>query len=60
MSTKLPVRMYGFMPTVSDGHMLIVGYSDGEKKRDRSAYQIPISDIIAPDYHRENRTMPAK
>ena len=61
VSTKLPVPMYGFMPTVSNGHMLIVGYSDAEKKRDRSAYKIPIGDIIAPpDYHRQNRPMPAK
>ena len=50
LSTKLPVPMYGFTPTVSDGDLVIVGYSDAGKKRDRSAYSIPVADIIVPRY----------
>ena len=59
VSAKLPAPMYGFMPTVSNGHMLIVGYSDADKKRDRSAYKIPIANIV-PDHSHQNRTTSAK
>ena len=60
VSTKLPVPMYGFMPTVSDGNLFIVGYSDSEKKRDRSVYKIPVADIVASDDQYQNRTTTAK
>ena len=60
VSTKLPVPMYGFMPTVTDGNLLIVGYSDGEKKRDRSVYKIPVSDIVALDNQYQSRSTAAK
>ena len=54
ISTKLPVPMYGFTPTISNGDLIIAGYSDSEKKRDRSVYRIPAADIIVPD--NENMT----
>ena len=60
VSTKLPVPMYSFMPTVSDGNLLIVGYSDGEKKRDRSVYKIPVADIVASDDQYQNRSTTTK
>ena len=60
VSTKLPVPMYGFMPTVTDGNLLIVGYSDGEKKRDRSVYKIPVADIVALDDQIQSRTTTTK
>lgn len=60
VSTKLPVPMYGFMPTITDGNLLIVGYSDGEKKRDRSVYKMPVADIVALDNQYQSRTTTTK
>ena len=45
-SIKLPVPMYGFTPTISDDHLLIVGYS-ADVKPYKSAYKIPVANIIA-------------
>ena len=47
VSMKLPVPMYGFTPTVSGVHLLIVGYSDANIKRENSAYKIPVTNITA-------------
>ena len=33
VSIKLPVPMYGFTPTISDGDLIIVGYRDATFKR---------------------------
>ena len=46
VSIKLPVPMYAFTPTISDDHLLIVGYgnSNGTNK---SAYKIPVANITA-------------
>ena len=43
--TKLPVPMYGFTPTISDDHMLIVGYYNVERKPQRGAYKLPVASI---------------
>ena len=47
VSIKLPVPMYAFTPTISDDHLIIVGYADANKTRQRSAYKIPVADITA-------------
>ena len=52
---KLPVPMYGFTPTISDDHVLIVGYYGTEKLSSHGteklsyngAYKIPVARIIA-------------
>ena len=46
--TKLPVPMWGIKPTISGEHLLIVGYSTDEGRRDRS-HQLPIATITSAD-----------
>ena len=43
--TKLPVPMYDFTPTISDDHVLIVGYGDADRKPQRGAYKLPVASI---------------
>jgi len=45
VSIKLPVPMYGFRPTISDDHLLIVGYHFNGIHND--AYKIPVANITA-------------
>ena len=56
VSTKLPVPMYGFTPTVSDDHLLIVGYAGADRNRYRDACMIPVADIVASDYRQATVT----
>ena len=46
VSIKLPVPMYAFTPTVSDDHLLIVGYV-GADMRYNGVYKIPVATIAA-------------
>ena len=48
ISIKLPVPMYAFKPTISDNDLVIVGYSS--EKNNRSAYKIPIANVMASIY----------
>ena len=57
---NLPEPMYGFTPTVSDDHMLIVGYSDAKMKGDRSTYKTPLTNIIASADQHHNSDTPTK
>ena len=47
VSIKLPVPMWGFTPTISGNSLLIVGYNDINMNRDKSAYNIPVTNITA-------------
>ena len=60
VSIKLPVAMYGFTPTISDDHLLIVGSYIGDKSRDRSAYKIPVANITASTSQQYNCDTPTK
>ena len=44
---KLPVPMYEFIPTISDDHLLIVGYHGTDRIAKKSAYKLPIANITA-------------
>ena len=44
---KLPVPMYEFTPIISDDHLLIVGYGDGNGKVRRGAYRLSVANITA-------------
>ena len=59
VSFKLPVPMYGFTPTISDDHLLIVGYcyTNGASKR---AYKIPVANITASIDQQHNSDTPTK
>ena len=46
VSIKLPIPLYEFIPTISDDHLIIVGYY-GDKKARRGAYKLPVANIIA-------------
>ena len=61
VSIKLPVPMYGFTPTISDDHLLIVGYygpgsGDTDLSNYRGAYKIPVANITASIYQQHNST----
>ena len=46
VSIKLPVPMYSFTPTISDGDLLIVGYTSADVKC-KNVYKIPFTNIMA-------------
>ena len=58
VSIKLPVSMYAFQPTISDDHLLIVGYHH-TNIRYKSAYKIPVANITA-SIDRHNSDTPTK
>ena len=43
--TKLPVPMFDFTPTISDDHMLIVGYFNAERNHEKGAYKLPVASV---------------
>ena len=47
VSIKLPVPMYGFTPTISDGDLIIVGYYGGERNPYNGAYKTSVANITA-------------
>ena len=47
VSIKLPVPMYEFIPTISDDHLLIVGYCVTGRKAKKGAYKLPVANITA-------------
>ena len=50
VSTKLPVPMYVFTPTItSDDHLLIVSYAGADMRYHKNAYTIPFANITAPN-----------
>ena len=51
VSIKLPAPMWGFTPTISDDHLLIVGYN---------AYRIPVANITASIDQQYNSDTPTK
>ena len=59
VSIKLPVPMFAFTPTISDDHLLIVGYP-GADMRYKSAYKIPVANITASLDQHHNSNTPTK
>ena len=57
---KLPVPMYAFTPTISDDHLLIVGYDSANLKPNRSFYKIPVTNIKASIGQQINSDTPTK
>ena len=61
VAIKLPAPKWGFIPTISDDHLLIVGYGDAYTKRNRSAYKIPVANITtASNHQQQNSDTPTK
>jgi len=54
---KLPVPMYGFKPTISDDHLLIVGYHGADMKGYKSACKIPVANITSIDQPNNSDTL---
>ena len=59
LSIKLPVPMYAFIPTISDDHLIIVGYS-GADGRYNGAYNIPVANITTSIDQQHNSDTPTK
>ena len=60
VSIKLPVPMYGFTPTISDDHLIIVGYYGADMNISKSAYKIPVAKITASIDQQHNSHTPTK
>ena len=60
VSTKLPVPMWGFTPTISDDHLLIVCYGGADMKHYQGAYKMPVADITASIDRQHNSNTPTK
>ena len=59
LSIKLPVPMYAFTPTISDGDLIIVGYADTNLIT-KSTYKIPVTNIIVSVDQQHNIDTPTK
>ena len=57
VSIKLPVPMWGFIPTISDDNLLIVGYDDADMKAVVNAYKIPVAHVTVLTDKQHNRSM---
>ena len=60
VSIKLPVPMWGFTPTISDDHLIIVGYYGADLKSYKGAYKIPVTNITASIDQQYNSDTPTK
>ena len=58
VSIKLPAPMYGFAPTISDDHLLIVSYSGEDASLYNGAYKIPVANITASIDQQHNSDTP--
>ena len=57
---KLPLPMFDFRPTISDDHLLIVGYAGADNRSYKSAYKIPVANITASIDQQHNSDTPTK
>jgi len=57
VSTKLPVPMYAFTPTISDDHLLIVSCCGKDMKSHRNAYKIPVAKITSMTSLQDSNTL---
>jgi len=48
VSIKLPVPMWGYRPTICDGHLLIVGFHGTTMAISNDAYKLPVTKVTAP------------
>ena len=60
VSIKLPLPMFGFRFTISDDHMLIVGYGGADTRSYKGAYRIPVTNITASIDQQHNSDTPTK
>ena len=60
VSIKLPAPMYGFTPTISDDHLLIVGYYGADTLIHQGAYKIPVANITESIDQQHNSDTPTK
>ena len=56
----LPVPMYAFTPTISENHLLIVGYHCADMKPYNRTYKIPVANITASISQQHNSDTPTK
>ena len=60
VSIKLPVPMYAFTSTISDDHLIIVGYDGADMLLHNGAYKIPVANITSSIDQQHNSDTPTK
>ena len=60
VSIKLPAPMYAFTPTISDDHLIIVGYDNANMNITKGAYKIPVANITESIDLQYNSDTPTK
>ena len=60
VSIKLPEPMYGFTPTISDDHLLIVGYYGADMQSYNGAYKITVANVTTSIDQQYNSDTPTK
>ena len=60
VSIKLPIPMWGFTPTISDDHLIIVCFLCSHTIDDRNAFRIPVANITASIDQQYNSKTPTK
>ena len=60
VSINLPVPMTIFTPIIADDHLLIVGHAGAGMKHSKSAYKIPVGDIIRSGDQQKTSDTPTK
>ena len=58
VSIKLPLPMFNFTPTISDDHLIIVGYDGVHRKPYKGAYKIPVTNITVSTDQQHNSDTP--
>ena len=60
VSIKLPAPMYAFTPTISDDHLIIVGYYGADMEDYKGAYKLPVANITESIDQQHNSDTPTK
>ena len=60
VSIKIPVPMCGFKPTISDDHLLVVGYGGEDIEPYNGAYKIPVAHMRSSIDQQYNSDTPTK
>ena len=60
VSIKLPVPMFAFTPTISDDHLIVIGYYDADAINHKGTYKIPVANITASIDQQHKSDTPTK
>ena len=60
MSIKLPVPMLELTPTISNNHLVIVGYCGVDRKAKKGVYKFPVANITASIDRQHNSSISSR